>query len=356
MQTMPGPGVPIIDAHIHQWSPSTTPRTVSIALKLFGWSPWLLRNLVPRLFPSSAIAFVGKTDYLLADYLPADWRRDHGDLEVRGFVHIQADWQGKHPLAAVDETHWLEQIGGDDLLAIVGQARLQSPQLGEVLDAHAAASTRFVGIRDYLASDPDPGVMNYDEHTDRFMSEAWQRGYAELGRRGLTFDAWMFGPQLRAFDSVLRDHPETRVVLDHLGSPIAYGGPHASHGQDAAARERIVARWREDIEILAQREQLYAKLSGLFMPVVGWGVHERSEPPSVTEVVDRIGPMVEHALAHFGPQRCIFASNFPMDKVSLPWTTLYAAFAQLVQTRSEVERRALFHDNAVRFYGLDSPR
>ena len=355
MSANSGPGVPIIDAHIHQWSPSTTPRTTSIALKLFGWSEWLMRNLVPRLFPSSAVAFVGKTDYVLSDYLPADWRGDHGGIEVRGFVHIQADWVGKGPLAAADETRWLETIGGQDLLAIVGEAHLQSPKLGELLDAHAAASSRFVGIRDILAYDPDRGVMDYDKRVDRFADQAWQAGLAELGRRNLSFDAWLYGTQARGFEAALRQVPDTRVVLDHLATPIGYGGPYAGHGLDAAARERIAARWREDIELLAQRPQLHAKLSGLFMPIVGWGLHERTAPPSVDEVVERIGPMVEHALDCFGVERCMFASNFPMDKVSLPWTTLYAAYAQIVQGRPEAERRALFHDNAARFYGIDAP-
>ena len=252
----------MIDPHVHQWSPSTTPRTVSLPLKLFGWSPWLMQHLVPKLFPAAALNFVGKTDYVMSNYLPAEWRGDHADLEVRGFVHIQADGHGKGPLAAVDETAWLERIGGSSLLAIVGEARLEDPRLGELLDAHAAASPRFVGVRDILAHDPDRGIMKYDARVDRCTDPEWQRGYAELGRRGLSFDAWMFQPQMRSFEAVLRAHPETRVVLDHLGTPIAYGGPHASHGRDQATRDRLAASWREDLAALAAHKQLHAKLSG----------------------------------------------------------------------------------------------
>jgi len=350
------PGVLILDPHIHLWAPKTSPRTVSIAVKLFGWSDWLKRSLVPKLFPKSALRFVGKIDYVMADYLPADWARDHGDFDVRGFVHVQADWQGRGQHAAAGETRWLEQIGGPSLRAIVGEAELDDPDLPALLDAHARASPRFVGIRDILACDRDPMVMDYDHRPDRFDLPAWRAGLVELARRGLSFDAWVYGPQLRRFEAALAavyaEAPETRVVLDHLGTPIALGGPFAGHGTNAAARERIAARWRDDLAALAEHPQLHAKISGLCMPILGWALDQRPRPPSVDEVVDRIGPLVEHALDCFGPRRCLFASNFPMDKVSLPWTTLYAAYAQLVATRSEAERLDLFHDNAARFYGL----
>ena len=351
------PGVPILDPHIHQWSPRTTPRTVTPAVKLFGWSAWLMRNLVPKLFPKASLEFVGKVDYVMGDYLPADWGQDCAGFDVRGFVHVQADWQGRGEHPAAGETAWLEQIGGEPLRAIVGEAELDDPKLGALLDAHARASSRFVGIRDVLAFDPDRAVMDYDHRPDRCAEPAWRAGLAELGRRGLTYDVWLYGPQMRGLEAALaavfRDEPNTRVVLDHLGTPIGLGGPYGSHGTDAAAREHILGRWRDDLAALAVHEQLRAKISGLFMPILGWGLHQREQPPSVTEVVDRIGPLVEHALDCFGPERCMFASNFPMDKVSLSWATLFEAFAQLVQTRSDAERLDLFHDNAARYYGLE---
>ncbi len=311
-----------------------------------------MRSVVPKLFPASARAFVGKTDYVLADYLPEDWRRDTGPAEVRGFVHVQADWHGKGPLGSAGETHWLERTCGDALLGIVGHADLGAATLGQLLDAHANASERFVGIRDMLAHDPDRLVMKYSPRPDRCLEPAWQEGYAELGRRGLTFDAWMYHPQLRAFERVVAAHPQTKVVLDHLGSPLGYGGPFASYGHGEAARREIAARWRDDLAALAGHAHVHAKISGLTMPVLGFGFHEQATQPSRHELVDKLGPLVETALELFGPQRCMFASNFPMDKVSAPWTNFYETFDELTRTREESERRALFHDNAMRFYGL----
>jgi L-fuconolactonase len=344
--------LPIIDSHIHLWAPRTTPRLVSLAVKLLGWSEWALRNVAPKLFPASSLAFVGKTDYVLADYLPEHWRRDTGPCEVRGFVHVQAGWHASGPLAAVGETHWLERICGSELLGIVAHADLGADSLAQLLDAHAEASTRFVGIRDMLAHDRDRGVMNHSARADRCLEPKWQAGYVELGRRNLSFDAFMYHPQLRAFETVVRAHPNTRVVLDHLGTPIGYGGPFASYGQTQAARQEIAKRWRDDLAALAGHPQVHAKISGLTMPVVGWGFHEHPTPPSRTQLVDCLGPMVETALELFGPQRCMFASNFPMDLVSAPWTSLYEVFDELTRTRDEAERKALFHDNAARFYRL----
>lgn len=311
-----------------------------------------MRNVAPRLFPASSLAFVGKTDFVLADYLPEHWQRDTGGFETRGFVHVQAGWHGKGQLGSVGETHWLERVCGAELLGIVGHADLGTESLAQVLDAHAEASPRFVGVRDMLAHDRDAGVMNYDERPERCRDAAWQRGFDELGRRKLSFDAWMYQPQLRSFETVVAAHPSTRVILDHLGTPIGYGGPFGGYGRTKAERQEIAARWRDDLAALAQHPQVHAKISGLTMPVVGWGFHERPSPPSRTELLECLGPMVETALELFGPQRCMFASNFPMDKVSASWTSLYEVFDELTRTRDEGERRALFHDNAARVYAL----
>ncbi|MBO6939854.1 MAG: amidohydrolase family protein [Deltaproteobacteria bacterium] len=346
-------GFPIVDPHIHLWDPGSTPREVTPAVKLFGWNDRLLRALGPRLFPKSALDFVGVIDHVMAPYLPGTYRRDTGGWAVRGYVYVQAGWKEKGALGPVGETRWAEAIGGRDMLGIVGDARLSDPELGHLLDAHQQASARFVGVRDMTAHDADAGVMDFDAHPGRMADPAWRRGFAELGRRGLTFDTWMYSEQLGELRALLRDHEGTKVVLDHLGTPIGVGGPYAGQGQSAADRARRFERWSADLEALAAHPNLCVKVSGLTMPILGWPFGERSSPPSVRQVVDALGPMVETALAHFGADRCLFASNFPMDKAVLPWTTLYEAFAQLTASHGEAVQRRLFHDNAVAFYGLD---
>jgi predicted TIM-barrel fold metal-dependent hydrolase len=183
---------------------------------------------------------------------------------------------------------------------------------------------------------------------------AWRRGFAELGRRGLTFDTWMYSEQLRELDALLREQDGTKVVLDHLGTPIGGGGPFAH--RSASDRERIFERWAADLESLAGFDQLRVKISGLTMPVLGWPFGGRERPPSVAEVADALGPFVEVALRCFGPDRCLIASNYPMDKAVVPWPTLYEAFAQLTEPLGELAQKKLFHDNALAFYGLSEPR
>tara|TARA_B100001750_G_scaffold174703_1_gene142876 strand:- start:4839 stop:5906 length:1068 start_codon:yes stop_codon:yes gene_type:complete len=344
---------PILDPHIHLWEPRSTPRQVSPAVKLLGWNERLIQSLGPKLFPRAAIDFVGVIDHVASPYLPGTYLAESEGWEVRGFVHVQAGWHAKGDLAEVDETRWLEALCGRDLLAIVGEARLGAGELDRVLDGHAAASARFVGVRDMTAHHADSGVLDWDARGAGTMDDpAWRAGLRRLGERGLTFDAWMYAGQLGAFERALQEAPETPVMLCHLGSPVGAAGPYARQGANAAERERIVAAWERDLRAVAAHPRVHAKISGLAMPVLGFDWHRRSAPPSVGEVVDGFAPFVEVALDAFGPERCLFASNFPMDKASLPWTTLYAAFEQLAPS-DPATQRALFHDNAARFYGLD---
>lgn len=343
---------PIIDSHIHLWDPRTTPRTLSPAVRLLGWNRTLLTSLVPRLFPATSLAFVGEIDHLLAPYLPGMWLRDTGGRDVRGFVHVQADWQDTSALGQAGETRWLETICGSDLLAVVGRADLADDSLDALLDAHAAASPRFRGIRDYLAHGDGREVMGYAHRPDKAAQESWRRGYARLGARGLTFDAWMYSHQIPAVVDLVKAIPQTPVVVDHLATPIAAGGTFGGEGATPAAREAIVARWQDGISALAAVSHVRAKISGLAMPIVGFGWHTRTQAPSAEEVADAIGPFVEHALAAFGPRRCMLASNFPMDRPSLPWQTLYDAYDRLTASLPEADRTALYHDTAAAFYGI----
>lgn len=341
----------IIDAHIHLWDPRITPRTVTPAVKLLGWNPALLRWMVPRLFPRKALDFVGTVDTVLDPHLPGNYLASTGHHKMRGFVHIEANWEGGE-WSAVDETRWLEQICGRDLLAIVARAHLDAPQLHDILDAHVAVSDRVVGVRDLLGAPAHPDIYGFSA-PGRTPNPKWREGYAELGRRGLSFDAWMYAHQMAEFEPVVREHPQTRVVLDHLLTPAGVGGPIGRYATTDADRARIREAWERDLRALAAYSQVHAKLSGLTMPVVGWGFHRHLHPPGVTEVADTLGPFIEIALDAFGPERCFFASNFPMDKASLPFETLFDAFVQLTASLGEDVQQGLFHDNAARFYRID---
>lgn len=343
---------PIVDAHVHLWNPTSTPRLVSPLVRALGWSPRLLNWATTQAFAANAQRFVGSPRHVLANYLECDWAED-AQVErasLKGFIHIEAGWQVRHPTHVARETAWLQAHCGPRLQGIVGHASLGHPQLTTTLDAHQRASPRFVGIRDKLAFSHARTVMNWSASPNVMEQVSWQRGYALLGTRGLTFDAWCFGHQLRALAKLLRAHPTTRVVLDHLGSPIGAGGRFEGVVTSEAARIRVFETWKQDLHRIAESPQIFAKISGLTMPILGFGFHTRMELVSVSEVVDKIGPFVEHALAAFTPRRCFFASNFPVDKVSLPWSTLFAAYAQLSAHLGVEAQRDLFERNAMGFY------
>jgi len=347
----------IIDAHIHLWDPRNTPRIATPFAKLLGWNRELLYT-VPRLvLPEAVREFIGRPDHLVSPYLPPDYAADLGHHRVKGYVYVEASWAGRGRLAQADETRWIEQLArrhdaaGPRLLGIVAAADLSRPDLPDLLRAHRDASRRFCGVRDKLAWSTNPGVMRFAGVPDPMGDPAWRRGFASLADHELPFDAFIYLDQANALDDLLRAYPRVRVVLDHLATPVAAGGPFAGRGLDDAAQAAIRRRWRDAIARLSEHPQLYVKLSGLFMPVVGWGLHDRS-PASTAQIRDALAPFVEHALACFGVERCMFASNFPMDKVSLGWEQLYDAYRELVAARPLAEQRALFHDNVLRVYAL----
>lgn len=353
---------PIIDSHIHLWDPRRTPRPASPFVKLLGWNRELLRTVPRLLLPAATRGFIGRAEYLTAPYLPPTYAADHGHHQLAGYVFVEANWTGRGRLAEADETRWVEQLArrhdgeGPRLLGIVAAADLRREDLADLLRAHREASDRVCGIRDKLAWSLEPGVMNFAPAPGLLGDPAWRRGFASLADHGLSFDAWIYLEQANALDDLLRAQPRVRVVLDHLATPVAAGGPFAGRGQDEAAQAAIRRQWREAIARLAEHPQLYAKLSGMFMPVVGWDLHGRRAPASTEQVRDALAPFVEHAIACFGVERCMFASNFPMDKVSMSFERLYDAYRALVADRPIAQQRALFHDNARRFYDFPDPR
>lgn len=350
--------IPIIDSHIHLWDPRRNPRTASPFVRLLGWNRDLLRAVPKMVLPEATLEFVGRLDYLIASYLPPQYAAEHGRHHVSGYVYVESTWEARGRLAAADETRWAERMAqhydgqGPRLMGIVGAADLRRDDLPELLRAHREASPRFRGIRQKLAWSLSRGVMDFAEAPGLMGDPAWRRGFASLADHDLTFDAWLYLEQASELDDLLQARPAVRVVLDHLATPVAAGGPFAGRGEDEASQARIRDQWRRAIERLARHPQLHVKLSGMFMPVVGWGLHGRTAPASVAQIRDALAPFVEHAIDCFGPQRCMLASNFPMDKVSLGFEQLYDAYMQLIARRPESEQRALLHDNARRFYDL----
>ncbi len=349
---------PIVDAHMHQWDLRGTPRgAVSIFVKLFGWNDALKEAAASLMFPKSQLRFVGKIDYVSNDYLIEDYRADLGTLASRflGAVHVEANWKAKKHIDFASETAWLERLDPDasTYQAFVGSAELDRPDLGEVLQAHEAASPRFRGIRDKLASHPDRTIWEWARSPSLAQDHAWRAGYRMLGERGHSFDAWMYHQQLPDFIDLVREIPETPVVLCHLATPIGLAGDYCGLGNTAAERKRIAEQWKQSLSRLAEVPHVRFKIGGLLMPILGFGAERQPTTMSKDELVDRVGPLVTWALETIGIQRCMFGSNFPMDKVSISYQTLVAGLDELLQNRTEEEKQLFFNGVARDFYRID---
>ncbi|MFI6216594.1 amidohydrolase family protein [Nocardia brasiliensis] len=349
-------GVRIVDAHIHQWDPFTTPRDFSGTAKLLRALPVPV-DLAARLAPRRDRLFVGDPTAYLQPYLPADYRADAGALPVEAIVHIEVQWAQGGPLGKAGETRWVASLpfGVDTpaLGAIIGSGDPAAPGFGELLDAHLAAAPTLRGIRAAVARHPDPTVRPYGRAENQLSSREFLDGFAHLAARDLSFEAWVYSHQLPEVTALAARYPQVPIVLDHLGTPAGIFGPIGPHtGQNPGVRRELFLRWRDDLTALAAQPNVVAKVSGLMMPVLGHPVPPRGTATPVPELVDRVGPLLTHALAVFGVDRLIWGSNFPVDK---PITTI-AGSAETIATalgagRDDIVR--IFRDNARRVYRFD---
>ncbi len=351
------PDFPLIDPHVHQWDPYTTPRLVSPLVKLFGRWPWLLHWIARVAFPRAAREFVGQITYVADRYLPAQYAAEAKQVHVEQIVHVQAGWHDADPLAPVGETRWLESLpfesAGFGLGAIVAEASPEAPTFAALLDAHREASSRVAGIRAMAAWHPDPGVHGFHDRPERYRSAAFLEGFAALASRNMTFDAWCYSGQLEDLAVLLSEYPESPVVLDHCGTPAGAFGPVGRFtGRSAGERAAILGGWQEQMARLAAFPNLQVKLSGLLMPVLGHGYAARALPPGPEEIEALIEPVLAPVLDAFGPARCMWSSNFPMDRVSAPLDTIITAYAAVCERHAPGQLPALFRDNAARFYGI----
>ncbi len=295
----------IIDAHHHLWD-----------LDRHRY-PWLAKPVVSPM--------IGDTAPLCRSYLLEDFLADAAGLELVKSVHLQAEIA---PELAVEETRWLQAVADDPESkgfphGIVAFADLAAPDVEAVLEAHGAFAN-MRGIRQILNRHADPAINV--AAVDYLNDAAWQRGYARLAAYGYSFDLQLYWPQMADAAALATLHPDIPVILNHTGMPLE---------RDQAGLDG----WRSGMRRLAECPNVTVKISGLGMVDNQW-----------TEA--SIRPFVLDTIEIFGAERCLFASNFPVDKLFSDYATLWRAFDAITADFSDSERSALFHDNAVRVYRL----
>jgi predicted TIM-barrel fold metal-dependent hydrolase len=295
---------PIVDPHHHLWD-----------LEHFSY-PWLST----RPLPASVAGDVGPIakSYLLDDYLA-----DAANQNVVKSVHIDAGFDPSYP---VEETRWLQATADKHGFphGIVARAELHRPDVEATLAAHCAFPN-MRGIRHIVNWHPDP-AKTYVSKPDFLTDTAWLRGFVLLKRYGLSFDLQLYPSQMIDAARLAAHHPDTTIILNHAGMPV-------DRDPDA------LSLWREGMRSLAAQPNVQVKISGLGM--VDWNWTEESIRPFVLDTIEI-----------FGVERCMFASNFPVDKLYSSFGTLYRAFRSIVSDFSFGERRKLFSDNALATYRI----
>ena len=299
----------IIDTHHHLWDLEN------------NRYPWLQTPIDHFAGDYSKIRRTYRIKDLIAD-------ASAGPHELVKSVHVQAEWD--HDSDPVGETAWLQAVADSPesnglVSAIIGSADFFSPEVEDVLQRHAAHAN-FRGIRQMLNHSQDNPGLNFIDRGDAMDDPAWRDGYRLLAKFGASFDLQVWPWQLEMAARLALDVPEVPVILNHTGMPYA---------NNAASKRQ----WDAGMRALAAAGNVSVKISALGMATPGWTVED-------------IRPYVEETIEIFGVDRCMFASNFPVDSLTSDYTAIWSAFDEITSGMSDGDRRKLFHNNAVRFYRL----
>jgi predicted TIM-barrel fold metal-dependent hydrolase len=298
-------------------------------------------------------------------YRLEDLERDFaGGHRIIATVYVEGYRSGWHPsgpraLQPVGEVLKVEALsqsairlpnGSCNVAAgIVSHADLLlGDEVAEVLEAQVEAGKgRLRGVR-HAAAHEDGAVGRFVLHPAKphlLADTVFRKGLAQVQRFGLSFDAWLYHPQLGDLIDLADAFPHLPIVLNHVGGLIGVG----NYRSDRAAN---VARWRHDLGRLAARPNVFIKVGGMGMPVFGFGFEHKERPPTSLELMQAWQPLIDACVDAFGPKRCMFEGNFPVDKQSCGYTELWNAFKLATRSLSPAERSALFCETACRVYRL----
>ncbi|WP_051039620.1 amidohydrolase family protein [Microbacterium sp. B24] len=296
--------IDVIDAHHHL-----------CALSAASY-PWL-EGTAPARYHGDDLPL--RRDYLLPDYLADAAGLDALGMRLVGSVHVENG--AADPLW---ESRWVDGIiASEDVPRVqVAKVDLATPDAEETIARHAALSS-VRGVRDILNWHADPFYAHRDR-PDLLTDDAWLRGFSALAAHGLSFDLQVFPDQLAEAASLAARFGDTAIVLDHAGMPIDRSPAGLS-------------RWRTQLSVFAAEPNTTVKISALGTLDHNW-------------TTDSIRRIVRETIDVFGPQRCMFASNFPVDGLYSSFTALFAAFDEITSDLDDADRRALFAGTAARIY------
>ena len=267
---------------------------------------------------------------------------------------------GPEELKPVGETVYMDALAERCASEMPGAARIAHGIIGyadfrlgarvaQTLEAHRAASPKhFRGIRHMTRWHEAAQEMDIPPRSPRnLMADAtWREGFAQLARHGLPFDAWFVFTQYDELVDLARAFPEQTIVINHIGG-VSGTGPYLGRNDE------VMQAWRRGVEQAAACPNVFMKLGGLGQPRVGFGWELRERPPGSEELAAAYAPYYLFCIEKFGPQRCLFESNFPVERASCSYAVLWNAYKRIASGCTPAEKALLFHDNAARVYRLD---
>lgn len=300
----------VVDAHHHLWDLSE------------GRYPWLQEHYDPDSF------FMGDYRALCRDYLPADYRRDSAGCQVVATVHVEAERDRSQQVAETDWVAMQHRLHGMPD-AIVAHAWLDRPETEERLLQHLRCPL-VRGIRSKPVTAPTAALRDSVRGVPGSMQDArWLRGIALLAHYGLRWDLRVPWWHLAEAAEVARAFPQLPIVLNH-------------HGFAWDRSEAGLACWREAMAALAPCPNVHVKLSEFGLRDAPWD--EAANGRIVREVLDM-----------FGPDRCMFASNFPVAGLRIGYAPLVQAMWRMLAHLEPAQQQDVMAHNAARFYGISLP-
>ena len=322
------PDRPIIDPHHHLWHGPETEQD--------GSNPYR---------------------YLLEDL----WNDTESGHNIKKTVFIDCGQEyydeGPEEFKPVGETEFVVEIakqaqGNPNKAQISGIIGHVNMMLGdsskEVLEAHKEKGEGlFRGIRHSGGWDADESVRNaHSEPTEQiYLEDQFQRGLEQLSNLNMVFDTWHYHNQIKDLTMLAKALPSLKIVHDHFGGPLGIG-PYEGK------QKEIFIKWKDDISELSECSNVYSKLGGLAMPINGWDWHKNDLPASSDKLIEAHKEYYLHTINSFGVERCMFESNFPVDKQSISYHVLWNAFKKMSVGFSEEEKNYLFYETAKDFYSL----
>ncbi len=296
----------VIDPHHHLWDLS------------LGRHPWL----APPEAADEEMVF-GSIAPIRRDYGVGEYLWDAARQNIVATVHVEAGWSDDFPL---EETRWLDSL--DRRFGVAARYVARVPLAGvdaQRLVEREAANPAVVGIRDIVSWHPDP-AKSFASREGMMSDPRWREGLSRATELGLSFDLMLFPWQMGEAARLVADHPDTQFVLNHCGSPVDRS-------------EEGLALWRSGLSELSSAPNIAIKISDPVAYDHHW-------------TVDSLRMVIDHCIACFGPQRAMFASDFPVAGLHADFDALYGAFRTIAASHSHDEQEALFFSTANRIYRL----